>query len=181
LSQILHQKNGQTLKNLGYVFDAADQITQISGAASNTPEDSVVAAANTNANNQYTNLDGQPVSHDANGNQVAQGPVSYQWDARDRLIGITGPGTTASFTYDALGRRAGRTTVQECSEAARLRATSQSVLLVVDISLRGIEHELVEGTLGEVEYVTGGHAKHLLELSPLGIAQDKHRLIRQYT
>ncbi len=35
--------------------------------------------------------------------------MSYQWDARNRLVGITGPGTTASFTYDALGRRATRT------------------------------------------------------------------------
>jgi YD repeat-containing protein len=83
LSQILHKKSGQTLKSLGYLFDAADQITQISGMSSNTPEDSVVASASTNANNQYTVVDGQTVSHDANGNQVAQGPVSYQWDARN--------------------------------------------------------------------------------------------------
>ncbi len=68
------------------------------------------ALTSTNANNQYTVVDGQTISHDANGNQVAQGPVSYQWDARNRLVGITGPGTTASFTYDALGRRASKTT-----------------------------------------------------------------------
>src|SRR5439155_15893067 len=37
------------------------------------------------------------------------GTTTYTWDARDRLIAITGPGVSAGFVYDALGRRRSKT------------------------------------------------------------------------
>ena len=37
------------------------------------------------------------------------GSNTYQWDARDRLVSISGPALTASFKYDALGRRTSKT------------------------------------------------------------------------
>jgi RHS repeat-associated protein len=50
---------------------------------------------------------------DANGNltslQDGPGLQAFTWDARDRLRGLSGPSTSASFAYDALGRRAQRT------------------------------------------------------------------------
>ena len=33
------------------------------------------------------------------------GAATYTWDARNRLVGLSGPRVTASFQYDALGRR----------------------------------------------------------------------------
>jgi len=56
------------------------------------------------------------MTYDANGNLATRTcPVgdsneitTYTWDARDRLIAIAGPGLTASFKYDALGRRVQR-------------------------------------------------------------------------
>jgi len=52
------------------------------------------------------------LTHDANGNlRIKQNTIDsadrteYRWDSNNRLIGITQPGLTASFTYDALGRR----------------------------------------------------------------------------
>jgi RHS repeat-associated protein len=49
------------------------------------------------------------MQHDASGNLKTKGQTSYQWDVRDRLIGISGSGVTASFSYDALGRRTSKT------------------------------------------------------------------------
>lgn len=33
------------------------------------------------------------------------GTTTYTWNARNRLISLSGSGVTASFSYDALGRR----------------------------------------------------------------------------
>jgi RHS repeat-associated protein len=59
-----------------------------------------------NALNQYTTRNGKPVSHDDNANQTINNAV---WDARDRLVSLSGPNFTASFTYDAMGRRTSKT------------------------------------------------------------------------
>jgi RHS repeat-associated protein len=62
-----------------------------------------------NQKNQYTTFGSDSLNHDASGNLKTKGQTSYQWDVRDRLIGISGSGVTASFSYDALGRRASKT------------------------------------------------------------------------
>src|SRR5439155_6557005 len=48
------------------------------------------------------------LTYDANGNVTDDGPNTYSWDVRNRLASITG-GITASFQYDALGRRTKKT------------------------------------------------------------------------
>lgn len=58
--------------------------------------------------NQLTNLSGQSLTFDANGNLLSDGQRNYGWDAENRLIGITYPGQVGkqtSFTYDGLSRR----------------------------------------------------------------------------
>jgi uncharacterized protein RhaS with RHS repeats len=37
------------------------------------------------------------------------GTITYTWDARNRLTGMSGPSFSASFAYDGLGRRAQKT------------------------------------------------------------------------
>jgi RHS repeat-associated protein len=64
--------------------------------------------ANYNNLNQLTNLSGQTLTYDADGNLVSDGQRSYTWDAENRLIGISFPGQAGKatiFTYDGLGRR----------------------------------------------------------------------------
>jgi RHS repeat-associated protein len=46
--------------------------------------------------------------YDNNGNLTSDGINSYTWNARDQLVAISG-GTTASFNYDAVGRRRSKT------------------------------------------------------------------------
>jgi len=48
------------------------------------------------------------LSYDANGNLTSDGTNTYIWDARNQLTAISGA-TTASFTYDAFGRRTSKT------------------------------------------------------------------------
>ena len=53
---------------------------------------------------EQTAFAGATLQYDANGNLTNDGTNTHVWDARNRLVGISG-GTTASFNYDALGRR----------------------------------------------------------------------------
>jgi RHS repeat-associated protein len=58
--------------------------------------------------NQLTNLSGQALTYDANGNLLSDGTRTYAWDAENRLvsIGYPGqPGKLTAFTYDGLDRR----------------------------------------------------------------------------
>ena len=59
--------------------------------------------------NQLTNLSGQALSFDANGNLISDGQRNYSWDAESRLVGITYPAQPSkrtAFSYDGLSRRA---------------------------------------------------------------------------
>jgi RHS repeat-associated protein len=58
--------------------------------------------------NQLTNVSGQSLSYEANGNLLSDGQRNYSWDAEDRLVGITypaQPGKQTTFVYDGFGRR----------------------------------------------------------------------------
>jgi RHS repeat-associated protein len=83
-------------------------ITESSDAASVYPA-SGSQTATYNTLNQLTDLSGQALTYDANGNLTADGQRTYAWDAENRLVGIGYPGTpgkATAFTYDGLGRRA---------------------------------------------------------------------------
>ena len=58
--------------------------------------------------NQLTNLSGQALTFDADGNVTSDGLRNYTWDAENRLVGITYPGQAGkatAFSYDGLSRR----------------------------------------------------------------------------
>jgi RHS repeat-associated protein len=57
--------------------------------------------------NNKNQLVGPPFQYDAAGNMINDGNHSYTYDAENRLISVDG-GSTASYTYDALGRRVER-------------------------------------------------------------------------
>lgn len=63
-----------------------------------------MASAAYDTANEQTQFAGASLTYDANGNLTNDGVNTYQWDARNRLIGIIG-GTTSNFAYDSLGRR----------------------------------------------------------------------------
>jgi len=57
-----------------------------------------------NSENQLTQFGSAFPTYDANGNVTTDGTHTYTWDGRNHLVAIDS-GATASFTYDAFGRR----------------------------------------------------------------------------
>ncbi|MFD1985439.1 RHS repeat-associated core domain-containing protein [Mesorhizobium newzealandense] len=83
-------------------------VTETSDSSTSYPTASTQTASY-NSLNQLTNLSGQTLSYDANGNLLSDGQRNYGWDAENRLIGISypvEPGKATAFAYDGLSRRA---------------------------------------------------------------------------
>ena len=61
------------------------------------------------ANSRLTRWGGKTYSYDPNGNLLADGTHSYQWNERNQLTGLSAGATSlASFSYDSLGRRSAK-------------------------------------------------------------------------
>ena len=109
LTSINHIGPSGIIEALTYQYDPAGNrtsLTRNNSTASLLP--SAVASATYDAANEQTAFAGAALTYDANGNLANDGVNTYQWDARNRLVAISG-GTTASFSYDALGRRTSKT------------------------------------------------------------------------
>jgi RHS repeat-associated protein len=82
--------------------------TESSDVAAVYPAPGSQTAAYNNLNH-LTNLSGQTLTFDANGNLTSDGQRTYTWDAENRLVGIgypAQPGKATAFAYDGLSRRA---------------------------------------------------------------------------
>lgn len=79
-------------------------VTESSDTATVYPSAGAQTASYNNLN-QLTNLSGQALTYDANGNLLSDGTRTYSWDAENRLIGISypgQPGKQTSFAYQAV-------------------------------------------------------------------------------
>jgi RHS repeat-associated protein len=149
--------DGSLIEEISYDYDAAGQRIRRSsgiGSVSETP-----FTASYNAADRMTSITLNPGSatqktytlgYDNNGNLTskvnaidAADVTTYAWDSRNRLIGLYGPGITAAFSYDVLGRRIQRTVngittryvydgVQAIGEIANGQHTSLLTGLMVD-------------------------------------------------
>lgn len=108
LTSITYTKGGTTIGDLAYTYDAAGRRTSVSGSLAATDLPAAVASAVYNADNQLTSWAGTALTYDLNGNLSGDGTNTYTWNARDELASISG-GASASFVYDGLGRRRGKT------------------------------------------------------------------------
>jgi RHS repeat-associated protein len=95
---------GTQLGNLTYAYDANGRVITKGGslAAVNLP--ATVSGNSFNTANEMTAFNGSALTYDANGNLTGEGTNTYTWDARNHLSAVSGA-TTASFVYDAFGRR----------------------------------------------------------------------------
>jgi RHS repeat-associated protein len=105
LINLTYQRGATRLGELTYTYDDRGNRTRIGGSFARTGMPTAVNSATYDTANQLTTRGASTLTHDANGNLINDGVQSYTWDVRNRLIAITGPGLTASFTYDAFGRR----------------------------------------------------------------------------
>ncbi len=102
----LTYKNGPSvLGTLTYAYDAAGNRTQVGGTWARTGLPQAVASATYNAANHQLTFGSQTLTYDLNGNLTTDSTTTYTWDARNRLVSLSGPGTSATFQYDPLGRR----------------------------------------------------------------------------
>jgi len=95
------------LGNLTYAYDANGRRTSTAGSLGAVTLPANVAGGSStayNADNAQSMFNGTSLSYDANGNLTGDGTNTYTWDARNHLTAISG-GSTASFVYDAFGRR----------------------------------------------------------------------------
>ena len=99
---------GKQIGDLEYSYDADGHVVEKTGimAATNLPQ--AVTGNTFNADNEMTSFNGTAMTYDANGNLTSDGTNTYTWDARNHLTAISGA-ATASFEYDALGRRISKT------------------------------------------------------------------------
>lgn len=107
--------NGTTvIESMGYVYDGNGNIIQRTRAGAGSKQESPKNAAYDPKTNRLVSFNGETFQYDENGNLTTRtnscGATSYVWDSRNRLVGIQGykpdcASLTASFQYDALGRR----------------------------------------------------------------------------
>ncbi len=108
LTGIVYTRAGVTIGNLAYQYDAAGRRIQESGSLARRTMPTAVASATYDAANHLTAWGGTALTYDANGNLTNDTSRTYAWDSRNRLRTING-GATASFGYDAFGRRSSAT------------------------------------------------------------------------
>ena len=100
--------DGSAIGGLSYTYDTVGRRTGVGGSLAQTNPGTPVSTTSVNAANQLTTFGAQTLTYDANGNLTSDGTNTYIWDARNQLQSIGG-GNTASFQYDAFGRRIGKT------------------------------------------------------------------------
>jgi RHS repeat-associated protein len=108
LTSLTYTLGQTTLGDLTYTYDAAGNRTSVGGSWARTGLPAALASAAYDAANRIVTWGGTSFSFDLNGNLTNDGATTYTWNARNQLAGLSG-GASASFVYDAVGRRRGKT------------------------------------------------------------------------
>lgn len=108
LAGIVYSRAGVTIGDLAYQYDMAGRRIQESGSLARRTMPAAVANSTYDVANRLTSWNGATLAYDANGNLTSDGSRTYTWDSRNRLKTISGA-ATASFGYDAFGRRGSAT------------------------------------------------------------------------
>lgn len=108
----------KVLESIGYTYDANGNRTSMDRLLGNPPDVGSALDMLFNSANQMLTFNSMNITYDANGSMASRtescGTTNYTWDARNRLVGITGYNTgcaslSATFKYDAIGRRIEKT------------------------------------------------------------------------
>jgi RHS repeat-associated protein len=114
LTSIPYKQNGTTvLGDLTYEYDKNGNRTKTGGSFARTGIPQATATTAYNAANHQTMFGDKTLAYDDNGNLQtiidSSGTTTYTWNARNQLTRISGPGVSATFVYDGLGRREKKT------------------------------------------------------------------------
>jgi RHS repeat-associated protein len=121
VTSITYKQNGTTmLGDLTYEYDKAGNRTKIGGSFARTCIPQAIASTAYNTANHQTTFGDKTLTYDNNGNLQtitdSNGTTTYTWNARNQLVGISGPNVNASFVYDGLGRREKKTVNSNLTE-----------------------------------------------------------------
>ncbi len=137
------------LADLGYGYNAIGQRVAQSGSLASE----LLPLASNNVfddNNRQTSYNGQALSYDANGNLTNDGGRTYVWNAREQLAEIRqGGNVVASFSYDAMGRRTGR------SEGGTSTAYLYDGIDAVQQTVGGVARPILTGLSVDQRYAQG--------------------------
>ena len=107
LTGILYERAPQNLGNLSYEYDKNGRRTSIDGTLARVMFPQAIQTAAYDAANRLLQWGTFELSYDASGNLASDGLTSYTWNARNELTQIDN-GSPSRFTYDAIGRRTGK-------------------------------------------------------------------------
>lgn len=110
LTGLSYALGGTTLGDLAYSYDAGGRRQSQGGSWARTilPTPVSLNPNDYDAANRLLRWGTSTLSYDFSGNLTSDGTNTYTWNARGQLTAIGG-GVTASFSYDALGRRRSKT------------------------------------------------------------------------
>ncbi len=108
LTRLTYRFRGAVLGTLTYAYDAGGHRVRVGGTWARTAMPHAVASADHDDANQLLAFGSRTLTHDLNGNLTSDGVHVYTWNVRNQLVSVDGPAVTASFAYDALGRREGK-------------------------------------------------------------------------
>jgi RHS repeat-associated protein len=109
LTNTTHQGSSGVIESVTYTYDAAGNRLTANRSSSAATQLPTAATASYDAANEQVQFNTAALTYDANGNMTSDGSNTHTWDARNRLVAQSGPGLSASFQYDALGRRISKT------------------------------------------------------------------------
>jgi RHS repeat-associated protein len=109
VSLLTYKKSGVTIGTLTYEYDAIGRRVKTGGSLAQTGLPSALTTTAYNNANHQTTFGSNTLTYDLNGNLTGDGTKTYTWNARNQLTAISGGGLSASFSYDALGRRTSKT------------------------------------------------------------------------
>jgi YD repeat-containing protein len=165
LTGLTYELTGSTIGDLTYAYDASGRRVSAGGSYARTNLPAALASATYDDANQIATWAGTSFTYDDNGNLTSDGSKTYSWNARNELSGISG-GVSASFAYDAVGRRRSRTV-----------ASTTTQFLYDELNP---VHELASGT-PTANVLTGTRHRRVLHAhGRCGCTAPPHRCARQH-
>ena len=180
------------LEAFSYTYDARGNRINMDRQNVSLPQRAPVSGIYYNAANQMMMFGDKNITYDGNGNMTwvtnSCGLTNYTWDARNRMVGINGfkpdcSSLTASFKYDALGRRIEKTingrTIQYLYDGMDIVQEIESGSPTVNyIRTLNIDEPLasINATSGLVRYY---HADALGKI--IGLSDETGQEVTQYT
>ena len=139
------------------------------------------------ANNRQLTFGDKTLAYDDNGNLQSitdsNGTALYSWNARNQLVGFSGPNVNASFVYDGLGRREAKTINGNLTEFLYdglnpVQETSGASILANILPGLGIDEFLTR-----TDVIAGATSTFLADAlgSPVAVADSAGAIQTEYT